>query len=473
MTTARYHRSVFACCVILAAATALEPEVAVQTPTLVLTHASVIDGTDLGVQPDQTVVIAGDRIAAVGVAGKVQIPAGAQVVDATGAFLIPGLWDAHVHTRYVGIDHLRLFVANGVTSARNMSGPWEHLDEVRRWREEIRAGRRIGPRLLTAGPILDGPGAGRQTNLVITDPQQARDAVRRMASAGADFIKVYNLLSLDSYRAIAEEAAAQRLPFAGHIPLTISTADAIKAGQLTIEHQEGLMLAASAREAELRRRYEGWRPTPGGRAGLMSSADLIGSFDQARLDDVARRLREGGVGVVPTLVNFRNRFRVPTDALGAECVPAAYLSAWKQSPASPADDADLYKHLQRVLRALDAAGVTILAGTDVGTPFQVSGFSLHEELELLVDAGLSEVKALQAATRNPAQVFNLTDQGTIARGMRADLVLLDANPLQDIRNTRRIRGVVLAGRMMSRGALDGMLREVRVAAAQWKGEPTR
>ena len=221
-----------------------------RTSPVAFVHATVIDGTGAAARPDQTVVVSEDRITAVGPSGKVVIPRGAHIIDATGRFLIPGLWDAHVHTRYEGFDHLRLLIANGITSARNMSGPPEHLRELLAWREQIKKGERVGPRLLTAGPILDGPPSIRPTNVVVNNADEARQAVRRMKADGADFVKVVDLLSRDSYMAIADEAKAQGLPFVGHVPVDISPGEASDAGQRSIEHLDAILWASSTQEGD-------------------------------------------------------------------------------------------------------------------------------------------------------------------------------------------------------------------------------
>ena len=440
-----------------------------RTSPMAFVHATVIDGTGAAARPNQTVLVSGDRITAVGPSGKVIIPLGTHTIDATGRFLIPGLWDAHVHTRYEGIDHFRLLVANGITSARNMSAPWEYLPKILVLREQIAKGDRIGPRLLTAGPVLNGPGAVRPPNVAVNNADEAAQAVRRVKSEGADFAKVYNLLSRESYFAIAAEAKAQGLPFVGHVPFAIKADEASDAGQLSIEHADAIVRASSTQEEEIRRQLQD---------RVRAS---VTSVDIAKLRVLAERLRKNGTNIVPTLSAYSNRlewFSEHSTFAGADrfrYVPAAYVEGWKQPQlALPLEDVRrLFEQCLIAVRELNKAGVTILAGTDVGVASQVPGFSLHDELSLLVKAGLSEMEALEAATRNPARAFNLTDQGTIATGMRADLVLLDSNPLENIDNTRKIRTVVAGGRVFERKELDTMLSDVQSAASHWTGAPTR
>jgi imidazolonepropionase-like amidohydrolase len=443
-------------------------------PSTVVAFArvTVIDGTGAPAKSGQTVVISGDRITAVGPSANVRIPRGSRVINGAGKFLIPGLWDAHVHTRYEGIDHFRLLIANGITSARNMSAPWEYLPEILRLREEIAKGDRIGPRLLTAGPVLDGPGPRRSTYAVVNNADEARQAVRRVKSEGADFVKVYNGLSRESFFAIAAEAKAQGLPFVGHLPYAIRADEASDAGQLSIEHVDAIVRAASTNAEEIARQLQD---------RVRAS---VTSVDVAKLRVLAERLRKNRTSIVPTLSNYStelplfewlNEHSIAAGADRFRYVPAGYVEGWKQvQPRIPLEDLRrLFEQCRIAVRELDKAGVTILAGTDVGQPFLVPGFSLHDELSMLVKAGLSEMQTLETATRNPARTFNLTDQGTIETGMRADLVLLDSNPLENINNTRKIRTVVAAGRVFERNELDAMLSDVQRAASQWTGTPTR
>jgi imidazolonepropionase-like amidohydrolase len=464
--------------------TAAMLQAARDNPPVAFVHVTVIDGTGAAARANQTVVTSGGRIVAVGSSSNVRVPPGARVIDSTGHFLIPGLWDAHVHTRYEAIDHFRLLIANGVTSARNTSAPWEYLPQILAVREQIGKGERIGPQLLTAGPVLDGPvigGSFRPTNEAVSNPDEGRQAVRRTRREGADFVKVYNLLSRETYFAIVAEAAAQGLPFVGHVPFAISAGEASDAGQRSIEHLDGILWSSSTQEERIREQAQDYPRA----ASFVTPKLLADSFSLAKLRALADRLKANETAVVPTLSLYRNRFdsRSASSVIASpdrlQYVPPAYAEEWKHPPVvrprtSSEDDEQLqFQQCLTVVRELHTAGVTILAGTDVGTAFQVPGFSLHDELSLLVKAGLSEMDALQAATRNPARAFRLAHQGTIEPGMRADLVLLDANPLDDIENTRKIRTVVAGGRVFDRGDLDQMLTDVESAARAWTGTPTR
>lgn len=466
------------------AATALSTVATGQTngTTVAFVHATVIDGTGSAARSDQTVLLSGDRITAIGPSRNLPVPRGARTIDVTGRFLIPGLWDAHVHTRYQGIDQPRLLVANGITSARNMSGPWDYLPEFRTLREQIAKGERVGPRLLTAGPVLDGShDASRSTNATVNNPEEGRQAVRRVKSDGADFVKVYNLLSRESYFAIAAEAKAQGLPFAGHLPFAIKAEEASDAGQLSIEHMDGLLMSASTQEDQIRKQLQDWRPRPGVPTTPVSATAYRDSFSVAKVRALAERFKKNQTSVVPTLSNYWNRFErrnehsVVTAPDRLRYVPARYTEIWKgtQTVTSDEDERLLFEQCLILVRELHKGGVRILAGTDIGTAFQVPGFSLLDELSLLVKAGLSPMEALEAATRNPARAFNLTDQGTIETGMRADLVLLDSNPLENIDNIRKIRMVVARGRLLDRNELDTMLSDIQRVASQWAGTPTR
>ena len=442
--------------------------------SMAFVHVAVIDGTGEALKLDQTVLVSGQRIIKVGRFAAVALPRGTRVIDATDRFVIPGLWDMHVHTRYEGIDHLRLLLANGITNARDMAGPWSHLEQIHQWRAEIDRGERVGPHLVAAGPLLDGPGSPWSHAAIVTGPDEGRETVRRLKRQGAAFVKVYNLLSRDSFFAVVDEAKRQGLSFVGHVPNAMSAADASDAGQRSIEHLEAVLLACSDRDEELRSELTNRRrPLP------PILVDASNAFSQSKARALFARLKRNHTSVVPTLsLYWTNRAVAAADptVLNAEIlrsIPAAYVREWAVAPRGSRESQDaLFSRFTELVRELHDAGVELLAGTDVVKPFFVPGSSLHLELSLLVKAGLSEMEALETATRKPARFLGLKDLGTVEPGMLADLVLLDANPLQNIDNTRRISAVVSRGRLVERNDIQSMLADIERVAARWNGTPT-
>jgi Amidohydrolase family len=438
--------------------------------SLAFVHVTLIDGTTAVPRPNQTVVVVGDRIEAVGDSPGMKTAGVSRTLDASGKFLIPGLWDAHVHTRYAGIDHLRLMLANGITSARDMGAPWEHFEQIKQWRADISSGRSLGPLLKSAGPLLDGPGSVWSHAAVVSTPAEGRLMVQRLKDRGADFVKVYDRLSRDSFLAIVDEAKRVSLPVAGHVPDVLSVGEVSDAGLRSIEHLDGIALAASTREDELAKLRREGKPIAGAQ---------LDSYSSAKARALAAQLIRNHTTVVPTLVILQARLgmlrkdpeTVASDRL--RYIPAAYRRGWMAaSGGSPENVPKQLPLALEIVGELHRAGVEIVAGTDIVKPFAVPGFSLHDELSLLVKAGLSPSAAIDAATRRPARLVGLQDRGTIERGMVADLVLLDANPLDEIGNTRRIAAVVAAGRLTERAGVQAMLADVERAAAQWMGTPT-
>jgi imidazolonepropionase-like amidohydrolase len=401
--------------------------------SLVLTHVTVIDVAGGVTKPDMTVVITGDRISEVAEAGKVVAPPGATIVDAAGKFLIPGLWDMHVH--WYNRDTLTLFTANGVTGIREMFGNPDLL----RWRQDIAKGSLPGPRMIVASPIIDGPQPVWPTSIVAPNADEGRKAVIKVKKDGADFVKVYSRLPRDAYFAIADEARRQGLPFAGHVPSSVSAAEASDAGQKSIEHLTGIMIALSDKKA----------------------------------DELFARFVKNETWQCPTLTVLRGRAYLGDENFRRDqrlkFIPPQMKERWSQRIANRNDEnySNAKKVFQKELEIVGAmrkAGVQLLAGTDTGNPFCFPGFSLHEELALLVIAGLTPVEALRSATLNPAKFLGLDKTlGTIEQGKVADLVLLDANPLEDVRNTQRINAVISNGRLFDRKALNKMLAQAESA----------
>jgi membrane-bound lytic murein transglycosylase MltF/imidazolonepropionase-like amidohydrolase len=441
-------------------------------PALVLEGVTVLDLASGLAEPGLTVVVAGDRIAEVGKTLAVARPAGARVVDGNGKFLIPGLWDMHVHTAFgdwfpgARDIALPLFVANGVTGVRDMGGD---LDVLLEWRQAIGRGALVGPRMVISGPMLDGPQPRFPSSLAIASAEDGRRAVRDLAARGVDFIKLQSLVPRDAAFAIAEEARKVGIPFAGHVPDAVRASEMAAAGQHSFEHLIGIFEGSSPREDEFLK-------------GDKSPGRFLQSFDQARAGALAAELARHRTWQCPTLAweqggGLLEERDLDHDPL-AKYAPASWRNgAWKRfreqiTGEFNVDDLAtrkrfLAKELE-VVGALHRAGVPFLAGTDTVAGVHIfPGFSLHDELGLLVRAGFTPLQALQSATLRPAEYLSLADRlGSVRQGLLADLVLLDANPLDDIANTRRIRAVVANGRYFSRDDLDGLLRGAESAASR-------
>jgi Amidohydrolase family len=438
-----------------------------ESNTLVLKHVTVIDVIDGRAKPDMTVVIRGNQITETGEATRVSFPTDARVIDAAGKFLIPGLWDMHVH--WYSRETLTLFTANGVTGIREMFGNPDLL----RWRDEIAKGSFAGPHMSVASPIIDGPNPVWPNSISVRNEEEGRKAVTHVKKWGADFVKVYSLLPREAYFGIADQAKQEGITFVGHVPFSVSAAEASDAGQKSIEHLTGVGLACSARETELRSELVKANSPPS-RARIALQA--LASFDKTKEADLFARFVRNQTWQCPTLTvlrsnayqddpKFRNDGRL-------RFIPRQILQRWSIRMASRSDESyeNAKKGFQKELEIVGdmrRAGVLFLAGTDTGNPFCFPGFSLHDELALLVIAGLTPIEALRAATINPAKFLGIEHKsGTIEPDKLADLVLLDANPLEDIRNTQRIAAVISNGRFYDRKALDNMLAQAQMAALQ-------
>ncbi len=435
--------------------------------TLAITGVTVLDATGAPPQPETTVLIRDGRIAGLG--RDLELPRDTQLVRAAGKFLIPGLWDMHVHWRDEA--YLPLFIANGVTGIRMMWGQPPHLE----WRRRIESGGLVGPRMVLAGAIVDGPRPTWQGSIAAATPEQGRAAVRQTKAEGFDFVKIYSSVPPAVLHAIADEAQKQGMRFAGHTPDRVRVAEASDAGQHSMEHLQGLLLATSAVEEQLRSEFAAIRRLPRGpeRAtrSRAASARMLETYDGHKAARLFAKLKSNGTWQVPTFTVLHSiAFLHELDKAGdarLRYMPASIRESWK--PANDfrfrnqtAEDFELDKRFferrLRLVGEMHGAGVGFLAGSDALNPYCFPGFSLHDELEWLVKAGLSPMAALQAATRNPAiYLEKQKDLGTIEAGKLAELVLLDADPLADIRNTRRIAAVVYRGRLLDRAALDRML----------------
>ncbi|HEV8445382.1 MAG TPA: amidohydrolase family protein [Gemmatimonadaceae bacterium] len=446
--------------------------------TLRITNANVVDVSTGQLHPSSTIVIRGNRIASVGTAprgGAAQ--KGDQIVDAKGMYVIPGLWDMHTHV-YFGSSAgqgneliLPLFIANGVTGIRDMGSA---LDAILRARADVAAHKRLGPRMVVSGPMLDGPHESFPASMEITTPAIGRRAVDSLKQRGVDFIKIQSGVPRDAYFAIADEAKKVGIPFEGHVPDAIRASEAITAGQRTFEHLIGIFEASSPDEDKyIVDKYDG---------GTKRPSRFLATYDPAREAAIIKQIAAANVWQCPTLFWERGQWLVDTVQVMKDpdiaFAAKSWIASWPKSRASIrkglASDtlpvrATFVAHELDIVRKLHAAKVPFLAGTDTPAGVDVlPGFSLHLELERFVAAGFTPLEALQTATINPALFWNKrSDYGTVEVGRVADLVLLTGNPLTDIKNTRTIAGVVADGRYLSAADLAQLRLRLRgIAAAQ-------
>jgi len=458
---------------------------------LTLTHVTIINVAGGRAQPDRTVVISAGRIVAIDDSSKIAAVKGSRIVDATRKFLIPGLWDAHVHLANINVPNwgravsLPLLVANGITGVRDMGGSFE---EIKALRKEIVDGVLPGPHIIAAGPQLGGARKDQEIVdmwLASNDAETARRSIIAQKQAGVDFIKVQSFVPREAYFAIVAEAKHQDLSFVGHVPELISAVEASDAGQRSMEHSMGIWQSCSSAESQIRKSMtealQDLKATPKyifDRVGFgLPPRGTLETFSDEKASQLFERFVKNGTWQVPTLVEEQSFALLVSNGLmdqrGMNFVPMLMLKQWDLPniliPLSEEDRQDLVKIVPMMLDVvgrMHRAGVRILAGTDMPW-LVVPGFSLHDELILLVKAGLSPAEALRSATLDTAEFLGLQSSvGTVETGKLADLVLLDANPLEDIHNTQRISGVFLQGRYYNRQALDGLLQKAKAEPAE-------
>jgi len=447
------------------------------TAPIAITHITVINPGSSSVRSDLTVVITGTQITAV--SGTGPQPKGALVIDGRGQYLIPGLWDMHVHSAFGdwfpgGRDIiLPLFVANGVTGVRDMGGD---IPVLFAWRKQIAAGKIIGPRMVVSGPMLDGYLSDGKSlrfpsSVAVTTPASAVSAVDSLKARGVDFIKVQSVISRDAYLAAAAEAHKQGLPIVGHVPDKVRLAETAAAGQKSIEHLMGIFEACSSEEDKFIE-------------GKGSLELLLTTYTQQKCDTAISLLAQNQVWQVPTLAwqrggTFLDQLDLQHQPLD-KYVPAYWRDVtWRRFKDEMMPDLlrdslalrqEYFARNLRMAGALHRAGVPFMAGTDAAPGiYIIPGFSLHDELANFVEAGFSPMESLQTATSNPAKFLGLEKSlGSIEPGKIADLVLLSANPLDDIHNTRKINAVVVKGRLFDRSDLDHILSQVEASAKALK-----
>jgi len=416
-----------------------------QAPLLAITAVNVVDLVAGRIVPDSTVVVTGDTITSVTQHGAA--PRDAKVVDGRGKFLIPGLWDMHAHIQGNERAWLPLYIANGVTGIRDMGADLDFILDVR---EATNSRRTLGPRIVAAGPILDDAPADWPFRMRVRNGDEGRAAVQLLKRRGVDLIKVHNYTPRDAFFAIVDEARQQHLPVAGHVPVNVTIPEGIDAGMRSIEHMSegGRVWKACSGGDEYH--PDGCRP-------------FFEMLARRRVWQTPTLLALGELAVIGTPASKISRDQLAYANKTFFAMHAANQSFFLKQP----EIVDTLKHLAEmakvVTRDMAAAGVGILAGCDA----MIAGFCVHDELALMVSGGMTPLAALQTATINPARYLDREKTlGTIAAGKSADLVVLDANPLDDVGNVRRVRAVVTAGRFLDRTALDQLLAQAKAAAQQ-------
>lgn len=438
--------------VLIAALSASSPAISASTAFV---NVNIVPMTSETVLESQTLVVTDGIITAIGSVAQTAVPDDAVIVDGTDRYLMPGIAEMHGHVPGRASGNLNrvvsLYIANGVTTVRGMLGQPSHLV----LRDDIQDKKMLGPRLITSGPSFNGRS--------VQNPAQAKAMVADQQAAGYDFLKIHPGLSLEEFNAVAEEANRLGIPFAGHVPEDVGVQRALDAGIATIDHLDGYMQSLLPRHDD----------PSGGLSGFFG----VFIADQAiaeKIDEIAAATARAGTWNVPTESLFEH---VALDSRNPDemarlpemkYMPAATIAQWKGGKRNVIDDDNYASSTairavdirRKLIVALSNVGAGLLLGSDSPQIFNVPGFALHRELEYLVDAGLTPFEALVTGTVNPARFLSAQSVfGTLVVGLEADMILVDANPLEDIKNTRRIHGVMVRGKWLPRKDLDQLLRQ--------------
>lgn len=422
--------------------------------TTVFLNVNVVSMRDDQVQYNQTVLVEDGRISLIGPVDTTPIPKDIEVVDGTDRFLMPGLAEMHAHVPGVSSPELKrtltLFAANGVTLLRGMLGQPAHL----RLRQSLAQGEEFGPRLFTSGPSMNGNS--------VSGPADGARKVREQFDAGYDLVKIHPGLTADEFAAIADAANELGIPFAGHVPAAVGLRDALSSGISTIDHLDGYLAALMPADSD----------ASGGYGGFFDVL-LAGQLGEENIAELAAATVAAGTWNVPTESLFEHSVSEVTVAeLSSRAemryMPESTVQQWVRAKQSIENDRDFDPEVARqairlrrmLIKALHDAGAGLLLGSDAPQVFNVPGFAVHHELAFLVEAGLTPYEALATGTTAVAEYLG-SNTGMVTVGRDADLILLDADPLADIRNTRRIHGVMLRGSWFSAAALDKRLEKYR------------
>jgi hypothetical protein len=452
--------------------------------SLIIQNVTVIDAVN-GSQPDQTVVIKDNKIVDVIVSGTDLNYTSENIIDGTGKYLIPGLWDTHVHLTFepdLESSMFRLFLGYGITSVRDTGGD---LELVMPWKKKSMESPSTSPRVMVAGPLLDGvptvyDGSSPmrpKLGMGASSPEEASKLVDFFVDTGVDLIKSYEMLTPEAFAAVMTRANELNKVVTGHVPLSMDVIEASNLGLRSMEHMRNLEMSISEdhdslKAARLKMLSDGANEAGGDLRSSIHSAQRMHAYntqDTERREVVLKALADNGTWQIPTMsivtVGALRPFNEDSWKKNVQYLPESARNRWIQNaegfsaaPINPISTA-MTDWATAMISHLKTAGVTIMAGTDTPIAFLIPGFSLHNELSLLVEGGLTPMEALESATLLPAQYFNLQDSlGTIEKGKIADMVLLDADPLEDIGNTMKIRTVIKDGAVHNREALDGLLK---------------
>lgn len=432
--------------------------------TIVIKDVNIVDVEKGIVLANRHVTIQGNKISSI---SRGAVPKADSIIDGKNQFLIPGLWDMHTHVFNADLI-FPLLIANGVTGIRGMA---EDMNTVHTWRQQISAGTRTGPQIFAAGPLVDGPQPTWPNSVIVKTEGEAGQVVDSLRTKlRVDFVKVYSSLTPAVYRAIAAACRMKGIVFAGHVPNAVTVLEAGRAGQKTQEHLYGFIEAASDSADHWYAHQRGTIKDSNFSTRGARKAFLYRTYNPKNLDKVLEELKKTDTWICPTLaVNRGIGYITDTSLLNDERM--RYVGAFMRSFWNPYNDAR-FKNLKpadfenfrkdyvlrmAMIKKIYEAGIPLLAGTDFPNPHCYPGFSLHDEMALMVEAGLSPAAALKTATYNPAAYFGIEKTaGTVAVGKEADLVLLAANPLQSISATKQINLVLLNGRVFSKQALETM-----------------
>ncbi len=424
-------------------------------------HINIIDVTNGDILKDQTVCVQGNLIKSI-FSQPVKDPS-LKVYDCTGKFLIPGLWDMHIHdggdssTRY---QYIPLFLANGVTGIRDMWGS----EEMLKLRDDINNNRFTGPRMIVGSPIIDGATPFFDDALSAKTEMQGRHYVDSLSDAGYDFIKIYSLVREPVFLAMADECRKKGLPLEGHLPIEVGLEEAMDAGQRSIEHNFNINRYLTGKEPASIKWARQYLDTVHSTKDVqfMVHTEPLGISEKDFNLPVAvqQKMIKNRVAVVPTLTLDEGR-STSADIMakrtkGLEYLSPRFVKYWmRQTPVFPPE---FEQSFGAAAKYLINKGVLILSGTDVNNPFCVPGFGLQQELINLHNAGLTNLQSLQTATINPAKfLYKEKEMGTVTAGKLADLLILNANPLEDISNTQKIYAVIVNGKYISKDDIAKML----------------